>query len=477
MPVSSNYRPDPLFAALGEGFADAVTPARFPAHTLRRRNQRAAETIGLGDLNEAEWEQAFARFLPLADNQIEPLAMRYHGHQFGAYNPDIGDGRGFLFAQLRDGRGQLLDLGTKGSGRTPYSRFGDGRLTLKGGVREVLAAEMLEALGVKTSRALALFETGEALTRQDEPSPTRASVLTRLSHSHIRIGTFQRLAYLDEPMLMAQLVDHVAHAYYPELVELEGEARVAGLCARVCAANAQLAAHWMTAGFVHGVLNTDNLNVTGESFDYGPWRFLPSSQPGFVSAYFDETGRYAFARQPEAVAWALLQLAQALALICAPGPLERALQEFAPAYKSALRAAMFARLAITEGDLSADLSFLQGVFTWLTESQAGWDQFFHDWRGGEASAARASAGPQGRLYDGPAFAPIRDGLAARSVGQDRLSAYFQRPSPVTMLIDEVEGLWAPIAERDDWSLFAAKLDEITVLRDALNMGVANPSLR
>src|SRR6202044_3512540 len=136
-----------------------------------------------------------ARFEALPDNQPQPLAMRYHGHQFQTYNPDLGDGRGFLFAQLREaGTGRLLDLATKGSGRTPWSRTADGRLTLKGGVREVLAARMLEALGVYTSKAFALFETGEALMRGDEPSPTRSSVLTRLGHSHIRIGTFQRFA-------------------------------------------------------------------------------------------------------------------------------------------------------------------------------------------------------------------------------------------------------------------------------------------
>ena len=142
----------------------------------------------------------FALFQPLPDNQPQPLALRYHGHQFQVYNAEIGDGRGFLYAQLRedgDRAGRLLDLGTKGSGQTPYSRFGDGRLTLKGGVREVLATEMLEALGVPTSKSFALFETGEGLERGDEPSPTRSSVLTRLSFSNVRFGTFQRHAFFD----------------------------------------------------------------------------------------------------------------------------------------------------------------------------------------------------------------------------------------------------------------------------------------
>src|SRR5271170_7670008 len=142
--------------------------------------------------------RAAPRFEPLPGNLEKPLALRYHGHQFDVYNPALGDGRGFLFAQLQDDAGRLLDLGTKGSGQTPWSRGGDGRLTLKGGVREVLATEMLEALGVYTSKSFSLFETGEKLTRGDEPSPTRSSVLVRLGHSHIRIGTFQRLAALKD---------------------------------------------------------------------------------------------------------------------------------------------------------------------------------------------------------------------------------------------------------------------------------------
>ncbi len=191
------YRPDPQILTLGEDFYDAVEPASFPRCTPRFLNHRWAERVGL-DLSADQWAGHFCRFDPLPDNLEQPLALRYHGHQFRVYNPEIGDGRGFTFAQLRDDQDRLLDLGTKGSGQTPYSRHADGRLTLKGGVREVLATEMLEALGVNTSKSFALFETGEALERGDEPSPTRSSVLTRLSHGHIRIGTFQRLAFFGD---------------------------------------------------------------------------------------------------------------------------------------------------------------------------------------------------------------------------------------------------------------------------------------
>jgi len=472
MPVSARYRPDPLFAKLGPEFADPVAPARFPQHTLRRRNQVWAREVGLDTLSDAEWEAHFARFEPLPGNMPEPLAMRYHGHQFRVYNPEIGDGRGFLFAQLRDDAGRLLDLATKGSGQTPYSRFGDGRLTLKGGVREVLAAEMLETLGVNTSKAFSLFETGEALTRGDEPSPTRSSVLVRLSHSHIRFGTFQRLAFFERADLTQTLVEHCCAAYYPQHLNLSDEARATALFGSVVEATARLAASWMAAGFVHGVLNTDNLNVTGESFDYGPWRFIPQSDPAFTAAYFDENGLYAFGRQPEAVSWALAQLGGALSLVCPPTVLEPELMRFAPAYQGGLRDSLFRRLHLAAGDLESDLEFLQGLFDWLTQSQAGWDQFFHDWFGGGASATRATSSPQASLYVDASFTALRSGLEART--RDDATArlvhpYFQRATPCTMVFDEVEALWAPIAERDDWSLFEAKLAEIADMRTALRI--------
>ncbi|HET9231986.1 MAG TPA: YdiU family protein [Vitreimonas sp.] len=477
MPISERYRPSDLFQSLGPEFADPVAPARFPQHILRLRNQDWAARVGLSTLTDEEWQAHFARLEPLPDNMRQPLAMRYHGHQFRVYNPDIGDGRGFLFAQLYDDADRLLDLATKGSGQTPYSRFGDGRLTLKGGVREVLAAEMLETLGVKTSKAFSLFETGEALTRGDEPSPTRSSVLVRLGHSHVRFGTFQRLAFFERPDLIRLLIDHVVKAYYPQLADTDGEARVAAVFGAIVGATARLAANWMAAGFVHGVLNTDNLNVTGESFDYGPWRFLPTSDPSFTAAYFDETGLYSFGRQPEAVSWALAQLGGALTLVCPQAVLEQEMARFGSAYQQGLRASMFKRLHLAEGALDEDLLFLQGLFDWLTQSGAGWDQFFHDWFGGEASAVRAHESPQSALYAAPAFASVRDGMSARTRADagTRLShPYFARVAPHTMVIEVVEALWAPIAERDDWSLFEAKLAQLREMRDALQISVHAP---
>jgi uncharacterized protein YdiU (UPF0061 family) len=456
MPVSPAYRPDPRYRALGPEFADPVRPAEFPESRIRFRNDRAAATVGLDTLDDSEWIAAFAKFEPLPGNLDQPLAMRYHGHQFRHYNPDLGDGRGFLYAQLREaGTDRLLDLGTKGSGRTPWSRTADGRLTLKGGVREVLAAEMLEALGVPTSRAFSLIETGEQLYRGDEPSPTRSAVLTRLSFSHIRFGSFQRHAFHERPDLVRTLAEHVIEAYYP------AARGPADLLRAVVARSANLAASWMAAGFVHGVLNTDNLNMTGESFDYGPWRFLPYNDPRFTAAYFDENGLYAFGRQPEAVFWNLQQLAAALTLIEDSDALVEALNGFGGDYRAALVAAMMRRLGIKAGAFEDDSTLVGLAFRAIGEGDQPlrWEPFFFDWFCGPASETRALAGPRAALYAGPAFTAFRDQLAGREPDRpERLAdAYFSRPEPEEMLYDEVEALWAMIADGDDWSAFEAKV--------------------
>ena len=470
-PETAPYRPAPMFAAVSEDLADQVEPADFPEATIRYRNQRWAEAVGLGDLSDADWIKHFARFDPLPGNQQKPLAMRYHGHQFRSYNPDLGDGRGFLFGQALDGDGRLLDFGTKGSGQTPYSRFGDGRLTLKGGVREALATEMLEALGVYTSKTFSLIETGEQLTRNDEPSPTRSAVMVRLQHSHIRFGAFQRHAYHDRADLITKLIDHCVDAYYPSLAALEGEDRAIGLFTAIISRSATLAASWMAAGFVHGVMNTDNMNVTGESFDYGPFRFLPHSDPGFTAAYFDRTGLYAFGRQPGQMIWNLQQLGGALTVVASTDKLTEALKTFEPAYQVALRDRTFACLGVTPGDLKTDLEMLSSLFAWMTETKASWPQVFFDLFCGEASADRMDRSPIANLYKLSNFWGIRAALFERTPNRpERLkNAYFEREAPESLLIDEIEALWAKIADDDDWSGFETKLSQIGLMREALDI--------
>lgn len=469
MPVSAAYRPSRRHAELGEAFYDIVEPARFPRHILRFRNQRWAARVGLDTLTDAEWIAHFARFEPLPEGLGQPLALRYHGHQFRHYNPRLGDGRGFLFAQLHDAAdGRLLDLGTKGSGQTPWSRGADGRLTLKGGVREVLATAMLEAQGVETSKSFSLIETGESLERHDEPSPTRASVLVRLSHSHIRIGTFQRFAFLKDEASLARLLDHSIRTYLPDCWrEDEGE-RAAAFLAEVCRRVARMGAQWIAAGFVHGVLNTDNINITGESFDYGPWRWLPHYDPGFTAAYFDEGGLYAFGRQAQALLWNLCRLAECLLPFAAKEALEPALMGFEAELNRTLPREVCRRLGLSPAGAEADDALTDSLFGFLHDSKAPFEQVFFDWQGGMLSADRAARSPAAAHYAGEAFAPLREALAAHAPAPGlRLDhPYFARPAPVTLRIEEVEAIWAPIAARDDWSALQATLDAIAEMADA-----------
>lgn len=467
MPVSPAYRPEPHVQELGPEFADPVKAADFPMTLLRFRNDRAAATVGLETLTDEEWIAHFGRFEPLPGNLPEPLAMRYHGHQFRVYNPELGDGRGFTFAQMREaGTGRLLELGTKGSGQTPWSRQGDGRLTLKGGVREVLATAMLEALGVPTSRSFSLVETGEQLMRGDEPSPTRSSVLVRLSHSHIRFGTFQRQAFFQEAGRVGTLIDHVIAYYYPELAGAEDKG--AALLDAVVGRAARLTARWMAAGFVHGVLNTDNMNITGESFDYGPYRFLPHNDPNFTAAYFDTAGLYSFGRQPETVFWNLQQLAGCLTLVTGEEPLVEALNRFGPTYRQELAGALLNRLGLQRQGQEAEVAFANAIFRAIAQGGEAlrWEPFFFDWFCGDEDRALRSS--RRGIYEGEGFAEFRGlmkGFAAER--PERLAdPYFAQPEPQELLYDEIEAIWTAIAERDDWSAFHAKLAAIEAARAA-----------
>lgn len=435
--------------------------------------------MGLDGLTPEEWEAHLARFEPLPSNLAKPLALRYHGHQFGVYNPHLGDGRGFLYAQVRDDCGRLLDLGTKGSGETPWSRGGDGRLTLKGGVREALATEMLEALGVKTSRTLSLFETGEALWRGDEPSPTRSSVLVRLGHSHVRFGTFQRVAHANgrrgDLRALRRLVDYSVETYFPDLAAAEGDDRVVALLDRVVAASARLAAEWMTAGFCHGVLNTDNMTITGDSFDYGPYRFVPSFDPEFVAAYFDGGGLYAFGRQPEAVRWNLTRLADALRPLAPAAPLGSPLAAFDHRYDEALRDRTLARLGVSSRDPDIDGALARATWALLESTDAGFERVFFELHGGPHAPRRPRAprgrGPAAADLDGPRWDEVEDLLALYEplveAPSDATRAYFDREAPCTLLIDEIEAIWARIAEHDDWSAFEGKVRDIRAMGAAL----------
>ncbi len=452
---SVHYQPDPAIMEIADWLADPVKAADFPKTHLRFRNDQWDKSVGLDGMSDEQFVKHFGRFRPLMNNLQEPLAMRYHGHQFRTYNPDIGDGRGFLFGQLRDDTNRLLDFGTKGSGTTPYSRTADGRLTLKGGVREILATEMLEALGVNTSKTFAIVETGEELQRGDEPSPTRSAVMTRLSHGHIRIGSFQRLAVLEESDHLEALVEYSLKHFPGPMPPQDAPGRdepAIILLHQVVERMADLAASYMVAGFVHGVLNTDNMNISGESFDYGPWRWLPSWAPGFTAAYFDQTGLYAFGRQPEAIHWNCGQLAIAFSQIARRDALVVALERFGPLYQAAMAKRWLWRLGVAPKGEGSDARVLEASEKTMRDAKMGPDEFFFTYRGGRGATG-----------------DLADTLQSYAI-LDSEHPYWFENAPVSMLIDEVETLWSAIAERDDWQPLYDKVAVIRRMGEALDNG-------
>jgi uncharacterized protein YdiU (UPF0061 family) len=463
MKTDSNYFPHPFWPELGPDFYDAVQPATFPKAILRYRNQAWAQRVGLGSLSAKDWQQAFWAFKPLPKNLSEPLALRYHGHQFMHYNPDLGDGRGFLYAQLIDGptkRG--LDLATKGSGQTPWSRRGDGRLTLKGAMREALATGMLEALGVDTSKTFSIFETGEELERGDEPSPTRSAVLTRLSHGHVRFGTFQRLAFIKDKGAMEKLFSFCLRHYFPT-VDAQDPHAVLEFFKAVAANVAKTTARQMLSGFVHGVLNTDNINITGESFDYGPYRFIPYYDIHFTAAYFDRNGLYAYGQQPRILMWNLEQLKLSLQLI-APADMD-----FTPgfaAYQEHFSSETFRfflkRLNLKSTDSQLEEKNTETLFlAWvhfMETSHVPFEAFFFDWYGGAEREPTAINSERRDFYRGDAFARFFAELKKFSPINTEIlrDAYFQTQEPVHLHIDEIERIWSRIDKDDDWSAFEKK---------------------
>jgi serine/tyrosine/threonine adenylyltransferase len=468
--LALNY--ETAIESLGTDYYDDVVAAEFPHQILRFRNDDILMQLGLDptQVSDADFVEAFGKFA----NPAHPfLALRYHGYQFGEYNPGLGDGRGFLYGQVRDINEELCDFGTKGSGRTPYSRGGDGMLTLKGGVREVLAAEALHQMGVRTSRCLSLMETGLDLWRGDEPSPTRSSVMVRFSRSHIRFGTFERLNYLKRPDLIGKLLDHVIAYYYGHLTKLESGERYAKFYAELVQRVAELVAQWMSVGFCHAVLNTDNMSITGESFDYGPYAFLPTYNPDFTAAYFDHYGRYSYGNQPGICKLNLELLQQPLSAVIDATVMTEALAKFEGYYFPHYKQLMLQKLGLEGETTPARDELLVATLQLLADTQVGYHQFFYDlsqafqlrWQQdinsilNETELMPEVVGNAGYQKWLQLYHQVLSEMGESELAQiDRL---LTRSNPQTILLrPQIEAIWEPIAQENDWAPFNSLLDKI-----------------
>ncbi len=298
---------DNSYARLPQRFFARLDPTPVKAPRLIRINEPLANELGI----DPDWLRSADGIDVLAGNRIaegsEPLAQAYAGHQFGGWVPQLGDGRAILLGEVIDTQGRRRDIQLKGSGRTPFSRSGDGRAWLGPVLREYLVSEAMAALGVPTTRALAAVETGEPVMRE---RVVPGAVLTRVAASHIRVGTFQYFAARSDLEALQMLADHVIERHYPQAANAEN--RYLALLESVIERQAALISRWMGLGFIHGVMNTDNMSVAGETIDYGPCAFMDDYHPDKVFSSIDQWGRYAFKNQPAIAQWNLANLASCL---------------------------------------------------------------------------------------------------------------------------------------------------------------------
>ncbi|HWV82216.1 MAG TPA: YdiU family protein, partial [Hyphomicrobiaceae bacterium] len=301
LPLENSY------ARLPDRFYARLAPTQVRAPRLVKLNEGLARELDL----DPDYLSSPEGVDILAGNRVptgsEPLAMAYAGHQFGGFVPQLGDGRAILLGEVIDRKGQRRDIQLKGSGPTPFSRRGDGRAALGPVLREYIIGEAMHALGIPTTRALAAVTTGEDVMRE---KPLPGAVLTRVAASHIRVGTFQFFAVRRDVDGLEALVDYVIQRHYPDLADVEN--RAAALLVRVIDRQAELIARWMLIGFIHGVMNTDNMAISGETIDYGPCAFMDTYDPATVYSSIDEHGRYAYGNQPVIGQWNLSRLAEAL---------------------------------------------------------------------------------------------------------------------------------------------------------------------
>ena len=370
------------------GFSVPWRPAVVPAPKTIFFNAPLAEELGL-DVAALAGEAGAALFAGnVVPEGAEPIAQAYAGHQFGGFSPQLGDGRAVLLGEMIDRAGQRRDIAFKGSGRTPFSRGGDGKAAVGPMLREALIGEAMHALGIPTTRALAVVATGEPVLRE---VPMPGAVLTRVAASHIRVGTFQFFAARGDVERVRQLAEYAIARHDADLVGAPG--RFLALLEHVAERQATLIAQWMNVGFIHGVMNTDNMTISGETIDYGPCAFVEAYDPAAVFSSIDRGGRYAFGNQPNIARWNLARLAESLLPLVADDVDEattqvmRVLDAFPARYRHHLLAGQRAKLGLQRVDGADDAEDAQLAADWLSLLHVGHADFTLAWRRlGDAAA-------------------------------------------------------------------------------------------
>lgn len=399
---------DNSYAQLPERFYTRLLPVPVSSPGLIRVNHALADHLGF----ERNWLESETGLDFITGNHIpigaDPIAMVYAGHQFGGWNPQLGDGRAILLGEMIAADGARYDIQLKGSGRTPYSRGGDGRAPLGPVLREYIISEAMAVLGVPTTRALAAATTGEEVMREGR---LPGAVLTRVAQSHIRIGTFQFFAAREDHDALRILVDYVIQRHYPEAAQADSPVRA--MLDSVVARQASLIAQWQLLGFIHGVMNTDNMLLSGETIDYGPCAFMDGFDPGTVFSSIDQGGRYAYGNQPHIAHWNLSMLAQALLPLLhddqekARASGQAAIDAFPDLYMAAYKNGMLKKLGFTKNG-SDDEVHIQDLLTLMQEEKTDFTLTFRR-LSDLTDPEKASGAGVGSIFELPeSFAPWLD---------------------------------------------------------------------
>jgi serine/tyrosine/threonine adenylyltransferase len=387
---------DDSFARALPGLYEPWQAAEFPAHTLLVLNERLAAELGADPAALRTPERVAALAGQRLFDGSRPVAQAYAGHQFGGYSPRLGDGRALLLGEIVDPTGRRRDLHLKGSGRTPFARGGDGKAAVGPMLREYVISEAMHALGIPTTRSLAVVATGEKIARE---TPLPGAVLTRVAASHLRVGTFQYAAAAQSDDLLPRLAAYAIERHHPAAVEAENP--YLAFYTAVLEAQASLVAQWMLVGFIHGVMNTDNMTISGETIDYGPCAFMDRYHPGTVFSSIDHGGRYAYANQPRIAQWNLARLAETLLPFFGETE-ERAvevatevLQSFTQRFDSHWSAGMRAKLGLASAP--DDTALVPDLLELLDAQAVDFTSFFR----ALASLVRGNEGPVRSLFTEP----------------------------------------------------------------------------
>ncbi|HEY0023997.1 MAG TPA: YdiU family protein [Longimicrobium sp.] len=448
---------DSAYARLPDRFFARVTPTPVKAPRLIRVNAPLATELGI----DPDWLASDEGVAVLAGNRVPdtatPIATAYAGHQFGGFVPQLGDGRAILLGEVIDRGGTRRDVQLKGAGPTPYSRRGDGRAALGPVLREYLVSEAMQALGIPTTRALAAVTTGERVIRE---TMLPGAVLTRVASSHIRVGTFQFFASRGDVEGVRTLADHVIARHYPHAAEAE-RPRLA-LLEAVVRAQAELIARWLLVGFVHGVMNTDNTSVAGETIDYGPCAFLDEYNPQAAFSAIDMYGRYAYANQPAIAQWNLTRLAECLLPLlgddadAAAADAIQALEAFGPAFERAYQGGLRRKLGLfTERE--GDAALAEDLLTAMAANLADFTLTFR--RLSEAAADEAADAEVRSLFNDPAAYDAWAPRWRQRLGEEPVDAAARREAMLAVnpafipRNHRIEAVIRAAVDRDDFAPF------------------------